>query len=334
MLVSKAPKLISIAGDIHLSLRNKDLEEWERDRFLQLFTTLANDGSDIVVLSGDIFDKAVATLFEIAVFFEGIDILKSAGKEVVIIDGNHEELSKDQTTFDMLPHEGFKRIKADCIEFDYCYVWLVGHPHIKYLESPDFPMIRDRDNILISHYRSDIGFAPEEIDNSKISDMFSDVILSDIHFKLQPADNIRYTSSPYGITYTTKKEYGYVQLLIEEDTYEIRDIELNLPSKEKITVKKDELDDTLAGLDDQNRYKIEVIGESDTETLEKLKGYDNILKFSFSETHKDELIEDITDEIRVELHNSLQEVILVALDDLELTPEERERAEKVLQEEL
>lgn len=334
MLLSRAPKLISIVGDIHLSLRDKTLEDWERSRFLELFKVLANDGSDIVVLNGDIFDKAIATLFEIAVFFEGIDILKEAGKEIVIIDGNHEELNSHQTTFDMLPHDGFKRLKADCIEFDYCYIWLVGHPHIKYLEAPDFPIAKDRPNILISHYRSDIGFASEEIDNSKISDMFDDVILSDIHFKLKPADNIRYTSSPYGITYTTKKEYGYVQLLIEEDTYEITDKILTLPSKEKIITKKEELDDILESLDQQNIYKLEIVGESDAETLEKLKEHENILKFSFSETHNDELIDDITDEIRIELHNSLQEVILVALDDLELTPEERERAEKVLQEEL
>jgi len=335
MLVNSNPtNKISIAGDIHLNLRDKDLAEWERERFLLLFEELANDGSNIIILSGDIFDKAVATLYEIAVFYEGIEILKGAGKQVFVIDGNHEELSATQTTFDLLPHEAYTRIKSDCIEFNSIYLWLVGHPHIKSLEGSSFPIAKDKPNILISHYRSDIGFVGEEISNELISSMFTETILSDIHYKLTPAENIRYTSSPYGISYTPNKTYGYCQIHINENGFVVNDVELDLPSKIKLVVKKDELQDTVDSLDKKNRYKIEIIGNSDSETLQTLQDVSCVTKFSFSENFDDEMVDDITDELLVEMHNSLQDVIMVALGDLELTDEEKELARKVLQEEL
>lgn len=334
MLLSKSPKVLSIVGDIHLNLRDKRLEGWERNRFIQLFKTLAEDDSNIVVLNGDIFDKAIVTLFEVAVFFEGIKLLTDAGKEVYVIDGNHEEIDDKRTTFDLLPHEGFTRFKADCIEFDSLYLWLVGHPHIATLDSPNFPIAKDKPNILLSHYRSDIGVAHEEVNNGVVSGRFTESILSDIHYKLEPAENIRYTSSPYGVTYTKDKFYGYTKLYINKKDFEIKDVQLHLPSKVKISVRAGDIVETFGTLDDDNMYKVEIVGQSSSEILQKIQEHSNITSFYFTENHDDEMIADITDELRVELHNSLQEIILVALDDLELTQEERDRAAKVLQEEL
>jgi DNA repair exonuclease SbcCD nuclease subunit len=333
-MLIKGKSTVSIAGDIHLNLRDKNNTDWERGRFLELFTILANDTSDIVILSGDIFDKAIATMYEIAVFYEGLQLLIDANKKVFVIDGNHEELDASTTTFDFLPQEHFTRIKTDCLEFDSMYLWLVGHPHIKSLESPNFPIAKDKRNVLVSHYRSDIGFASEEISNELISNMFTETILSDIHYKLVPADNIRYTSSPYGIHYTPEKIYGYCQIHINSKGFVINDVILDLPSKIKLSVHKDELSDTVDSLDDRHMYKIDIVGNSDTDTLEMLQDVSNITKFSFSENYDDEMIEDITDELLVGMHNSLQDVIMVALGDLELTKEEQEKARQVLQEEL
>ena len=326
--------IISIIGDIHLNLRTKEYEAWERARFLALFTTVAEDASTIVFLNGDTFDKAQATLQEIGLLYEGINILRGAGKEVYITDGNHEEIDRETTTFDLLPHDGYTRIKVNCFEAASTYVWLVGHPHINFITAEHFPIMTDKKNVLVSHYRSDIGVAAEEIDNSLVSTRFDDTILSDIHYRLVPADNIRYTSSPYGIHFSPAKDYGYCMLHITDEGYEIEDITLNLPSKEKVICKEAELQDTLDSLDDANIHKLEIIGDSSSESLLALRASPSVSKFSFTETTKSSDVGDITDELLVTMHNSVEEVIVVALSDLELTDEEMERAKKIIQEEL
>jgi len=335
MAINISPNaVLSIVGDIHLNLRTKEYEEWERDRFLQLFHTLAADDSDIVILNGDTFDKALATLQEIGVFYEGINILTTAGKEVYITDGNHEELDKDTTTFSLLPHDGYTHIKADYLESNSTYIWLVGHPYIQSITDDYFPIMTDKKNILVSHYRSDIGVADEEIDNNLVSDRFDDTILSDIHYKLVPADNIRYTSSPYGIHFTPAKTYGYCMVRLNPEGYEVEDITLNLPSKEKVICKDDTLKDTLAALDEANVYKIEIIGDSNSEALLAIQDASNVSKFSFTETTKSTDVDDVADELLIEMQNSVEDIIIVALADLELTDDEVERAKKIIQEEL
>jgi DNA repair exonuclease SbcCD nuclease subunit len=326
-------KIISIGGDFHLNLRDKNTASWERGRYLALMETFAADASDIVIFSGDVFDKANATLEEISVFFEGIDIIKAAGKEIYIIEGNHEEISDKLTTFDMLPQAGFTKISAHSLTFEGVNLWLVGHPKINIITSSALPLDKTKKNILISHYRSDIGFAQEEVSNAIVSEKFDDTILSDIHYRLQPAPNIRYTSSPYGIHYTPEKEYGYCMLELSDGDYKITDVNLTLPSKIKITCTKKELPSVLEQLDPQNMYKLDITGEVDAEALKSLKDTSCVSKFMFNDASNDN-VEDVADELLVTMHKSLSEVIVVALGDLELTDEELELAKKILKEEL
>ena len=123
--------IISVVGDIHINLRNTTEAHWESMRFLELCKILAEDDSTIVVFDGDTFDKAAPTLQEIALFYEGLGIIKSKNKSIYILDGNHEELSDTLTTFDLLPKVDFYHIKLDFLETDSTYLWLVGHPNIQ-----------------------------------------------------------------------------------------------------------------------------------------------------------------------------------------------------------
>jgi len=327
-------KIISVCGDIHLNLRTASDYDWEVARYLSLMEVLANDDSGVVVLSGDIFDKAHATLQEIAVFYEGLSLLVDANKEVIIIDGNHEELDSETTTFDLLPRKGFTRIKVSYLTFAGVEVWFVGHPHISSITSDVIMPSTDKKSILISHYRSDIGVAAEEVDNYLVSLKFDDTILSDIHYRLTPADNIRYTSSPYGIHYTPEKDYGYCQIIINDGDYEIVDVNLKLPSKVKIQCTEQELPTVLDSLDAQNKYKLAITGENTTESLQLLKEHGEVTKFSFEGGVDSSQVDDIADELLITMQNSVSDVIVVALADLELTEEELDRAKKILQEEL
>lgn len=325
---------VSVVGDIHLSLRSglAGQNDWERDRFIELFNHVALNDSAIVVLNGDIFDKAKVTYEEVGLFFEGIQILNDADKDVYVTDGNHEELSKDKTTFDYLPHSGFIRVKTGAISFEGVDLWLVGHPYISYIEKDLLPISYDRKNVLLSHYRSDIGYAPSEIDNELVSDRFNDAVLSDIHYRLTPAHNIQYTSSPYGIHFTPDKDYGYCTIDIKNGDYKIDFIKLNLPSKVKLTVKQSDLKETLKTLDIANKYNIEITGVSSSESLVDLAdNQDVITKFKFSDL-EDDIMEVVTDDLREAGNVSVSDIIMVALDDVELTIEELDKAKKFLKE--
>lgn len=325
---------VTISGDIHLNLRSTDLvmKLWESERFLALFHLLASNDSKIIILNGDIFDKAKVTYEEVGLFFEGIGILNEANKDVYIVEGNHEVIDSSTTTFDFLPHSGFKRLKADQLKFPGVDLWVVGHPYINYIEKDLLPISFDTKNILISHYRSDIGYASSEVDNELVSDRFDDAVLSDIHYRLSPAHNIQYTSSPYGIHYTPDKDYGYCTIDIKDGDYEIEFIKLTLPSKVKLTTTKEELSDTVASLDPSNKYNLEIAGTSCTASLSSIsKGEGPITKFSFSDIEVD-AGELLVDTLKDSSDSSISDIIMVALDDVELSDEELENAKKLLKE--
>ncbi len=323
---------VTISGDIHLNLRSNDSEVilFEYDRFLKLFKEFSENDSDIIILNGDIFDKAKPSFKEIGLFYEGLELLKN--KTVFVVEGNHEELSKTQTTFDYLPEVNFRRIKADVLTFNSTYLWLVGHPHIDNIKKDLLPIMYDKKNILISHYRSDIGYADAEVDNEMVSNRFDDAILSDIHYRLSPADNIQYTSSPYGIHFTPDKDYGYCTVSISKKGYNIEFKKLLLPSKAKVTTTTEDLKETLKQLEKSFLYNIEVSGKSSSEHLDELNKYSNVVKFSFSEQEGQEEFEDITDELKASSEASVIDIIITALDDGVLEEDEMERARKVLSE--
>lgn len=333
MVISKHTKM-SIGGDFHLNLRDSSLEDWERDRFLSIFDEFANNDSTLIVLNGDIFDKAKPTLQEIGVFYEGLDILAKSGKDVLLIEGNHEELGGTNTTYDHLPHTNFTRIKVDYLETSNFYIWMVGHPYISSITDGTLPIMHDKDNLLISHYRSDIGVAKEEIDNSIVSDMFVDTILSDVHYRLHPTDNIQYTSSPYNIHYTPQHDTGYITIEFKDDSYSILFHKLSLPSKYKVATKLEKLEDTLKQLVPIHRYNLEVVGTSSSEALQLISDYPNVVKFSFTERDDAAMLDDLTDKLEEMSNTSLEEMIMTSLETFELTEKERELARTFITEEL
>ena len=322
---------VSVCGDIHINLRAVDLIAWETDRVLQLFTLLANNDSDVIILSGDVFDKPIATLAEVGLFFEGVALLREQGKEVYVIDGNHEVIDDIHTTFHYLPKYWFTHVTSGFFETSHTYLWLVGHPLIGSLTKPNFPIITDKKNILISHYRSDLGFVEAEVDNDIISDVFDDTVLSDIHYKFSPKENIRYTSSPYSIHYVPTKEYGYTTITFSSEGYTIEDKKLDLPSKIKLSCTLETLNKTLEEVDTKHLYKVEVRGEATTEALALLGKYHNIKSFSFSSPYIE--VEDLVDDISTYEEGSLKDLVRTVLPT-DLSEGELHRVHEIIEEEL
>jgi hypothetical protein len=198
----------------------------------KLSTTSATD----IVLTGDVFDLPHITLDELHTFYEGIAILTAAGKTVYIIGGNHENLNTKLTTFDKIPHLGFTYIKSGKIfSSAYCDVHCVEHLGIHKI--PDLVLDTKKTNVLLSHFRSGVGMIKEETNVQAISEKFDCVIASDIHYNYQPYPNIYYTSTPYGIHYTPKTFYGFIELSINKGDVSVDYVAVDLPSKYKITAK-------------------------------------------------------------------------------------------------
>jgi len=324
---------IFICGDIHINLRK--YVEFEKNRVRELGRALqaairSSENYPMVILSGDIFDRAKPTYEEVALFYELLGYLEDAGK-VFVIAGNHEELGGSKTIFDYLPNYKFTYVKDGTITFNNVHLYLLGHPFIDQLENPAFPYFEEN-NILISHYRSDIGVAPSEVDNDLVSEKFDLVILSDIHYDFQPYENIVYTSSPYSINFSEKGPiYGFIKLKIHGDTFEYERVGLDLPSK--YIIREDstyiETEDFFRFIinDPKSLYRVKIPYTKlpNTKFYTQLSGMENVSIVLAEEGTEDEAemnYSDIVDSIQEKTNETLVDVIDRALKSGSDLPEE------------
>ena len=311
---------IVTTGDIHINLRK--YPEFERDRLLKYSEVLceAAEGfydpkevhTSILILNGDIFDRAKPTYEEVGLFYEFLELLEWAYDDIYLISGNHEELSSDKTIYSYLPEYIYKYVKVGSIEIgDDLTVWLVGHPYLDYIYKTQPKNVR---NILISHYRSGLDIAEDEVDNDYVEKTYDRAILSDIHYKLSPKPNIMYTSSPYSINFVKDKEYYGFDILVVDDEGEITHYSpvIELPSKYKLIYSGDSsvlsLKEFLKdNISPQNLYKLELLVPHSSLLEEVISSYDNIVSYKFVQDFSelsDEELNSIVDEIaeRGEIH--------------------------------
>lgn len=320
MFAYDKPTNIIISGDIHINLRK--FPEFERKRVLMLaeeFKTLEADEDEelLFILNGDIFDKAKPTYEEIALFYEFIDVISHNGKRsVYVLSGNHEELGKEKTIFDYLPQHNFIYLKVGIFTFFEGSVSLfaVGHPFLDVIENKTLPL-GDHTNVLVSHYRSNIGFAGEEINNKEVSETFDLTVLSDIHMAWCPYDNICYTSSPYAIHFDDySTQYGYMHLYVwKRGVTETRQI-LFLPSKYKIKVSEEDFPYVLEEIADNedNLYKLICKFPEDSSKLEQISSLPNIVHYEFvPDEEEDETAEytEIIDSLKEGKDSDLAQII-------------------------
>jgi len=285
---------IVFVSDIHLNLRKN--YDFELNRFMLLADELAKQKANLLVLGGDIFDKAYPNLDEIYAFYEFISKVKDSYQKILIISGNHEDLNKNETCFHKLPMLDYQYIeftKDGAFQADGVMLYFVSHHKIKEILDIE---VSKYTNLLFSHIRANIGVVKAEAPLSKISKHFDKVILGDIHIPYQPYKNIEYCGSPYTIQYEAPRETGYFYIELEKGNVNVEFKSLkHLPQKIRYDLSVKEYEELLPYLDKNNLYKI--VLHDNVQSLADLKIPKNV-SIVFNSTIDNEEIEEQLVEIK------------------------------------
>lgn len=256
---------IALIGDVHVTQsKNKD---FEAKRFLELCSCIGAKGYDTVIFMGDLFDRARPSLEEISLVRKGLDLI-SATK--IVLDGNHEAVSKDSSTYDYIYIPGLQYKAFDKIQVGEFSMFLLGYKNINnYVTIP-------KCDIILSHFRSNFGIIKEEINVQAIASKASlYTILGDIHQAYSPMDDVYYTSSPYGIHFSKEQhKHGYIELTINDNYLTYDRVILDLPTKIILDMTPNDIVHNILKLDTRHMYRIRVTGTA--EELEKLPVLPNI----------------------------------------------------------
>lgn len=290
---------LALIGDVHLTQsKNK---EFEANRFLLLCKTINTKEYDMVIFMGDLFDRARPTLEEIAIVRQGIALIDST---CVVLDGNHEAVNKTESTYDYIDIPRLAYLPFNMLQLEGLNVFLMGYKHIN-----NYVMVPKCD-ILLSHFRSNMGIIKEEVPTEEIAKRANLVtFLGDIHQEYSPLSNVHYTSSPYGIHFSKEQHtHGYIELSINEGTYEYKREALKLPTKVILDMTPLEIRDNILKLDTKNLYRIRVQGTS--EELEKLPELPYV-QYITSLTLKEE---DVTIDTKTDILEALIAIVGEAQD--------------------
>ena len=116
---------IVLASDFHLSYRQYNLKEREKDfyqKFDKMIDEIIKEKPNLFIQLGDIFDEPKPKPLAIKVFNDGIQKLKSNGIEILGIVGNHTTLQvKDFYPIDFL-FEDIKYLDGDYVTYDDVFI--------------------------------------------------------------------------------------------------------------------------------------------------------------------------------------------------------------------
>lgn len=275
---------IAVLADIHVRLVHN--REFEVKRFTSLMSEVAAAGYHTVVIAGDLFDFARPSLEEIKLVRDGlISLLRSSVTNIFIIAGNHEAVTKANSTYDYLEFGDIASVFTDITTTTF------GDVTIKFCPWNKLSSLATSDgkaSVLISHFRSNYGpYIKEEVKTKDLCKPFKLTILGDIHHRHSPLPNVVYTGSPYSTKFVAVGEkYGFLEL--DTDTLKYRYIDLDLPSKYKFECTPRDI------VDIQNRYSnhlLKLVVTGTTEELESLVKYPNVI-YSLVPLHRNSAISE------------------------------------------
>ena len=229
-------------GDIHINLHKKKIPySWQVNRFELLFEKLLEleKTCDVVVLSGDIFDKKPEP-DEICLF---LSYANSVTKPTLAIPGNHEASSRGKSFLEyfevakVINNPNFilstvnKRVEVLGQGFQ---LFPYGE-----MQTGNIPAYVDGD-ILVTHIRGEVPpHITAEFDFNKIS-AWKLVLISDLHFNHKYQDfSVFYPGSPINTTFDRDDSRSYGVDIINFnniDDYDVKFIDLNLPKLVRKTV--------------------------------------------------------------------------------------------------
>lgn len=225
---------ILFIADIHIKLGQKNVPvEWAKRRFELFIEQFAEmqQGADLVVLGGDIFDR-LPTMDEVELYF---DLMSSITKECVLYPGNHEMVKKD-TTFLTYLKRATQRINPLVTIVDDFYtrqgIDFVPYNRLKELETTKYTFDK---KILCTHVRGEIPpHVKPEIDLTLL-DGWQLVLAGDLHSYENSQRNILYPGSPYTTSFH-RNRVDTGAILLDTTTFEHSWLKFNLPQLIKQTV--------------------------------------------------------------------------------------------------
>lgn len=277
---------VGLFADVHYHLRK--YREFEDNRFGLLCDWIQKQNYDVVFFVGDLLDKARPTLDEQGRL--GNHLSKITARKIVI-DGNHEAKDKNTSTYDYITIPDLEYMSKGIIDIFGVSVTVMGWTKLKHSNS--IP----RGDLLLSHFRSDLGFIKEEVDVKSIAAKFNNVVVGDIHSRHQPFDNVKYISSPYAVKFhkNDSADYGCMDMLIEEGSYTLEYVDLDLPTKIAFDCEPTDVESIVKKYPD-DLIRLSVTGT--IEQLETLKVYPNVIYNKVLE-QKDVDSIDVKDELHV-----------------------------------
>lgn len=227
-------KLLFIA-DIHIKLGQKGVPvDWSLNRY-KLFNEKIRklqEGVDLVVLGGDVFDR-VPSMDEIEVYFDHISIYT---KETIVIPGNHESVKKS-TTFLSNLKKATQRANKNVRIVDDFYTYK-GIDFIPYNKLKDYhPADVDFHNdVLVTHVRGEIPPHVKPEVPLELFDRWKVVLAGDLHSYENCQRNILYPGSPMSTSFHRSPVQNGV-IIFDTDTLEHEWIPLGLPQLIRKTIK-------------------------------------------------------------------------------------------------
>lgn len=227
-------KLLFIA-DIHIKLGQKGVPiDWSLNRY-KLFNEKIRElqeGVDLVVLGGDVFDR-VPSMDEIEVYFDHISIYT---KETIVIPGNHESVKKS-TTFLSNLKKATQRANKNVRIVDDFYTYK-GIDFIPYNKLKDYhPADVDfHSDVLVTHVRGEIPPHVKPEVPLELFDRWKVVLAGDLHSYENCQRNILYPGSPMSTSFHRSPVQNGV-IIFDTDTLEHEWIPLGLPQLIRRTIK-------------------------------------------------------------------------------------------------
>lgn len=227
-------KLLFIA-DIHIKLGQKGVPvDWSLNRYKMFNEKIRElqEGVDLVVLGGDVFDR-VPSMDEIEVYFDHISIYT---KETIVIPGNHESVKKS-TTFLSNLKKATQRANKNVRIVDDFYTYK-GIDFIPYNKLKDYhPADIDfHSDVLVTHVRGEIPPHVKPEVPLELFDRWKVVLAGDLHSYENCQRNILYPGSPMSTSFHRSPVQNGV-IIFDTSTLEHEWIPLGLPQLIRKTIK-------------------------------------------------------------------------------------------------
>lgn len=234
-------KILS-TGDIHINLHKKKIPyAWQVNRFELLFEKLLDleKSCDIVIISGDIFDKKPEP-DEICLF---LSYANSVTKPTLAIPGNHEASSRGKSFLEYFEVEKVINNPNFILSTSNKRVEILGQGFQLFpygeMQIDNIPEYVEGD-ILVTHIRGEVPpHITAEFDFDKIS-QWKLVLISDLHFNHKYKHySVYYPGSPLNTTFDRADERSYGVDIIDLksiDDYTVTFIDLKLPKLIRKTI--------------------------------------------------------------------------------------------------